>query len=234
MHYPVTVLHPDITERPISPRIAYLPQLLIITIAKAADIASRDRKEHELADVDALMAAGWPKKVGIEARGILAVSNYFGAHDFADSKPASFESIQKREYHHIFPDALLSEAGIESFYALNCALITWKTNRIIGRKDPLDYLKERVQWADEVAVSNRLKTHLVSFDLLSKAHYQGLDGEALKSKLEADFNQFMRDRAQLVHQAVIRLSSGEQPSLDSIWAASSSKAQEEVQQENMN
>ena len=53
----------------------------------------------------------WPlagqKKVGIEARAILAVSNYLGAHDFADSKPASFESIQKREYHHIFPDALL-------------------------------------------------------------------------------------------------------------------------------
>lgn len=179
-----------------------------------------NRKEHELADVDALIAAGWPKKAGIEARGILAVSNYFGAHDFADGKPASFESIQKREYHHIFPDALLSEAGIVSFYALNCALITWKTNRIIGRKDPLDYLKERVQWADELAVSNRLKTHLVSYDLLSKAHYQGLEGEALKTRLEADFNQFMRDRAKLVHHAVVRLAKGEQPSLDSIWAAS--------------
>ncbi|MAT50030.1 MAG: hypothetical protein CMK32_02465 [Porticoccaceae bacterium] len=180
-----------------------------------------NRKEHELADVDALMVAGWPKKVGIEARAILAVSNFFGAHDFADSKPASFESIQKREYHHIFPDALLSEAGIDSYYALNCALITWKTNRIIGRKDPLDYLKERVQWADELAVSNRLKTHLVSFDLLSKAHYQGLEGEALKAKLDSDFRQFMRDRAQLVHKAVVRLAAGEQPSLDSIWAAPS-------------
>ena len=88
-----------------------------------------NRSEHELADVDKLTAAGWPKNVGIEARGILAVSNYFGAHDFADNKPASYESIQKREYHHIFPDALLSEAGIESYYALNCALITRKTNR---------------------------------------------------------------------------------------------------------
>ena len=58
--------------------------------------------------------------------------------------------------------------------------------------------------------------------------------EPVWMQLEADFNQFMRDRAQLVHQAVIRLSSGEQPSLDSIWAASSSKAQEEVQQENKN
>ena len=179
-----------------------------------------NRKEHELADVDALMAAGWPKKAGIEARGILAVSNYFGAQDFADSKLASFESIQKREYHHIFPDALLSEAGIPSYYALNCALITWKTNRIIGRKDPLDYLEERVQWADELTVSNRLKTHLVSFGLLSKAHYQELEGDVLKVKLEADFNQFMRGRAQLVHHAVVRLAVGEQPSLDSIWAAS--------------
>lgn len=193
-----------------------------------------NRKEHELADVDALMAAGWPKKMGIEARGILAVSNYFGAHDFADSKPASFESIQKREYHHIFPDALLSEAGIDSYYALNCALITWKTNRIIGRKDPLDYLKERVQWADELAVSNRLKTHLVSFDLLSKAHYQGLDGEALKTQLEADFREFMRDRAKLVHKAVVRLAAGEQPSLDSIWAASSGEPELEAQQEASN
>ncbi|MEM6483405.1 MAG: DUF262 domain-containing protein [Pseudomonadota bacterium] len=190
-----------------------------------------NRKEHELADVDALMAAGWPKKMGIEARGILAVSNYFGAHDFADSKPASYESIQKREYHHIFPDALLSEADIDSYYALNCALITWKTNRIIGRKDPLDYLKERVQWADELAVSNRLKTHLVSFDLLSKAHYQGLDGEALKTQLEADFREFMRDRAKLVHKAVVRLADGEQPSLDSIWAASSGEPAVEAQKE---
>ena len=186
-----------------------------------------NRREHELADVDALMAAGWPKNVGIEARGILAVSNYFGAHDFADSKPALYESIQKREYHHIFPDALLFEAGIKSDYALNCALITWKTNRIIGRKDPLDYLKERVQWADEVAVSNRLKTHLVSYELLGKAHYQDLDGDALKSKLEVDFNQFMRDRARLVHQAVILLATGEQPSLDSVWAVCHNEAQQE-------
>ena len=193
-----------------------------------------NREEHELADVDALMAAGWPKKMGIEERGILAVSNYFGAHDFADSKPASYESIQKREYHHIFPDALLSEVGIDSYYALNCALITWKTNRIIGRKGPLDYLKERVQWADELAVSNRLKTHLVSFDLLSKAQYQGLDGEVLKTKLEADFRQFMHDRAQLIHKAVVRLAAGEQPSLDSIWAASSGEPAVETQQEASN
>lgn len=194
------------------------------TEQELSEIPVFNRKEHELADVDALMAAGWPKNVGIEARGILAVSHYFGAHDFADCKPASFESIQKREYHHIFPDALLSEAGLHSYFALNCALITWKTNRIIGRKDPLDYLKERVQWADEAEVSNRLKTHLVSYKVLSKAHYQALEGDALKAKLETDFNSFMRDRAKLVHRAVCQLACGQQPSLDSIWVASQAES----------
>jgi hypothetical protein len=42
----------------------------------------------------------------------------------------------------VFPDALLQEAGSPSFVALNCALMTWRTNRIIGRKDPLEYLKK--------------------------------------------------------------------------------------------
>ena len=186
-----------------------------------SEIPVLNRKEHELADEDELMVSGWPKKVGILARGIMAVSNYFGAQDFADGQQVSFESIRTREYHHIYPSTLLSEARLHSDYALNCSLITWKTNRIIGRKDPLDYLKERVQWADEVAVSNRLKTHLVPYELLSKAHYQGLEGEELRSKLESDFNEFMRGRAQLIHRAVIQLAEGKQPSLDSIWLDSS-------------
>lgn len=199
-----------------------------------AEIPVFNRKEHELADVDELMAAGWPKKRDIEARGILAVSHFFGAQDFADGKSASYDSIQNREYHHIFPNALLSEEGIEGSYALNCALITWKTNRVIARKDPLDYLKERVQWADESAVANRLKTHLISYLLLNHAHYQVLQGDALKVKLEADFNSFMRHRAKLVHKAVEYLAAGEQPSLDSIWAASDSDQAEEEWVENEN
>ena len=84
-----------------------------------------NRQEHELVGIDALITVGWPKKMGIQARGVLAVSNYFGARDFADDQPASYESIQTREYHHIFPEALLSDVGLESHYALNCALITW-------------------------------------------------------------------------------------------------------------
>ena len=158
----------------------------------------------------ALLSAGWPKQVGISARGILAVTTYLGALDFADNKPASYESNQKREYHHIFPDALLKDAGIDSYRALNCALITWKTNRIIGRKDPLEYLRDRVVWAGEESVRERMKSHLLDFDALSKATYQGLDGDQLATRVKPDFEAFLRTRANVVHTAVAALAQGKQ------------------------
>ncbi|MFX1695865.1 DUF262 domain-containing protein [Paraburkholderia sp. A1RO-5] len=182
-----------------------------------ATVPALNRSEFPLADVDSLMAAGWPKAAGIEARAILAVTTYLGAIDFADHKTATYDSIQKREYHHVFPDALLSEAEIPSYLALNCALITWKTNRMIGRKDPLDYLQERVQWADAGVVRERLKSHLISFDLLSKAHYADMEGASFKQKLALDFSEFLRDRAKLVVAAMVSLTEGNNPTLETLW-----------------
>jgi hypothetical protein len=175
------------------------------------------------------MTAGWPKAAGIEARAILAVSTYFGAIDFADGRTATFDSIQKREYHHVFPDALLKEAGIESYLALNCALITWKTNRIIGRKDPLDYLQERVEWADESVVGERLKSHLIAFELLSKGGYAGLEGTVLAHRLGGDFNAFLRDRAKLVETAMSTLADGGSLTLDGLWARHIARKAQEAQ-----
>ena len=177
-----------------------------------------NRTEFPLADVDSLLGTGWPKQVGITSRGILAVTTYLGALDFADNKPASYESNQRREYHHIFPDALLKAAGINSYLALNCALITWKTNRVIGRKDPLDYLKDRVDWAGEESVRERMKSHLIDFDLLTKATYQGLEGEQLTAKLKPGFEAFLLARVNLVHAAVTALVQGKQIGVGSIHA----------------
>jgi hypothetical protein len=179
-----------------------------------------NRNEYPLADIDSLLGAGWPKQMGIEARGILAVTTYLGAVDFADNKPASYESNQKREYHHIFPDALLTEAGINSYLALNCALITWKTNRIIGRKDPIEYLQDRVEWAGEDTVRERMKSHLVDFDLLAKASYEGLTGEQLTARLAPDFQAFLNARAKLVHRALLSLAEGKQISAEFLGATS--------------
>nr|WP_269747355.1 DUF262 domain-containing protein [Variovorax sp. WDL1] len=194
-----------------------------------ASVPVLDRSQFPLADVDSLLAVGWPKAAGIEARAVLAVTTYLGAIDFADGKAASYASVRKREYHHVFPDALLKEAEIESYRALNCALITWKTNRIIGRKDPLDYLEERVEWADKNVVRDRLKSHLISFDLLSNGHYAALEGEALKKKLSDDFYKFLRDRAQLVVLAMDVLTEGNSPTLDALWTAHLAGKTQDVQ-----
>jgi hypothetical protein len=185
-----------------------------------ATVPVLNRKEFAIADVDSLLGAGWPKQVGIGARGILAVTTHLGALDFADNKPASFESDQKREYHHIFPDALLTDAKIDSYLALNCAFITWKTNRIIGRKDPLEYLQDRVEWAGEESVRERMKSHLIDFDLLAKASYKGLAGEELAAKLKPDFEAFLRARAKLVHTAVTALAQGKTITVGSLQAMS--------------
>lgn len=199
------------------------------TDAELVTVPALNRSEFPLADVDSLMAAGWPKAAGIEARAILAVTTYLGAIDFADHKKATYDSIQKREYHHVFPDALLSEAGIHSYLALNCALITWKTNRMIGRKDPLEYLQERVEWVDADVVRERLKSHLISFDLLSKAHYAGMEEAAFKQKLKDDFNLFLRDRANLVVAAMGDLATGNIPTLDALWTAHLNKNTEDAE-----
>lgn len=188
------------------------------TDEELASVPVLNRSEYPLANVDSLMAAGWPKAAGIKARAILAVTTHLGAIDFADHRTATYDSIQKREYHHVFPDALLSEAGIRSDLALNCALITWKTNRIIGRQDPVEYLQQRVQWADEQVVRERLKSHLISFDFLSKSHYSQSQGAALKQKLTEDFNNFLRDRAERIVAAVASLAAGDSPSLESLWS----------------
>jgi hypothetical protein len=187
---------------------------------ESATVPVLNRKEFALADVDSLLGAGWPKQVGIEARAILAVTTYLGALDFADNKPASFENNQNREYHHIFPDALLAEAGIDSYLALNCAFITWKTNRVIGRKDPLEYLKDRVEWAGEESARERMKSHLIDFDILAKANYRGLVGDQLAAKLKPDFEAFLRARAMLVHNAMTELAQGKPITVGSLQVMS--------------
>lgn len=187
---------------------------------KDEDLASvpvLDRAQHPLATLEELMSAGWPKGTGIEARAIMAVTTHLGAVDFADHKMASYESLQKREYHHVFPDALLAEAKIPSYLALNCALITWKTNRSIGRKDPLDYLKDRVDWAGAETVRKRLKTHLIDYEILAKAHYGVATDEEFEKRLNSDFSAFLHNRARLVEAAMQQLAEGESTDVTSLW-----------------
>ena len=189
--------------------------------ADYAAVPALRRVDYPLPSAEQLARVGWPKGADRLARAILAVNLHFGALDFADGHTVSYDSLRLREYHHVFPDALLQEGGISNSYlALNCALVTWKTNRNIGRKDPLAYLRDRVEWSDEATVRHRLRTHLLDYDSLSRATYEvngkPLQGVVLADRLRQDFEQFLAHRAALVAVAATSLSEGRHVMLEQL------------------
>jgi hypothetical protein len=167
-------------------------------------------KEHALVETEELLTAEWPKRATIRGRAILAVACRRGALDFSTGERLDANSIDQRHYHHIYPDALLKEAEINSFLALNCSLISDKTNISIGRKDPLDYMRDRYKWTSEEIVSERLQSHLIPIRELANGGYEGLSEEQKIEKLKKDFDAFIRSRAELVMEAVKLLVEGHQ------------------------
>ncbi len=147
-----------------------------------------DTGQHPLPEERELMLAGWPTKKERLARAILALALREGGHDLADGSTVSRSNLKKREYHHLFPDAYLTKLGRESneiYRSLNCALITWKTNRNISDKEPERYIAERLEGTgvDESEVRQRIATHLVPYDEM----------------IEGDYDAFLRKRAEIVY-----------------------------------
>lgn len=173
--------------------------------------------EHSLAESEELMTAEWPKRATIRGRGVLAVACRLGGLDFSTGERLDAANIGGRHYHHIFPDALLKEADVNSFLALNCALITDTTNISIGRKDPLEYLKDRYKWTSKAIVRERLQSHLIPIEELANGGYEGLSKGKKLEKLKQDFDTFIRQRAELVTKAVKCLAEGRQLSATEIY-----------------
>jgi hypothetical protein len=173
---------------------------------------------HNLVEVEEILTTEWPKRTTIRGRGVLAVLCRLGALDFATGERLDAKNITHRHYHHVYPDALLKEAGIPSFLALNCALITDKTNLTIGRKDPLQYLKDRYKWTSETIVQERLQAHLIPIPELANGGYEGLSDDAKIAKLKQDFEAFLHKRATLVMGAVKKLVNGQQLSASELYS----------------
>jgi len=162
-----------------------------------------DEKQFPLPQASELIAAGWPKKTDRLARAILALALRHGGLDLADGGSATRASLAKREYHHLFPDGHLRGQRVpedEIFRSLNCALVTWRTNRAISAKEPEKYLAERTEGTDlrEDEVRRRLSSHLIPFDEM----------------VAGDYKAFLAKRADIVHSAMLDLC-GSRPSRDS-------------------
>ena len=156
-----------------------------------------NEKAHPLPTKEELKQAGWPKKRDRLARAVLLTSLIGGAHDIADGSPVSREHLRQREYHHLFPVAYLREQSFgdhEINRALNCVLISWRTNRTVSAKEPVAYLRERTEASllGEEEIRRRLKSHAVDFDDLVRGDYEA----------------FLENRAQRIEHAMRELCAG--------------------------
>ncbi|WP_159803045.1 DUF262 domain-containing protein [Arthrobacter zhaoguopingii] len=160
---------------------------------------------------DDLIGAAWPRGREVLARGLLAVALREGARDVADDQTVTASNLSKREYHHLFPDSLLLKIGKveqqKSMRALNCALISWSTNRNISNKSPLQYLQDRIDRSDigENVVRARLTSHLIPYAELAEA---GPYLESDSERLVRDYDNFLAARARMVLPVVRSLCEG--------------------------
>lgn len=184
----------------------------------AGDVPLFDDEQYPVPGAETLLSARWPKSRDSLARAILNVSIAAGAHDIADDAAANRDQLLKREYHHLFPASLLEKADVPArdiYRALNCALITWKTNRTIGAQEPLRYLRERVKRADlgEDEIKRRLATHYVPFGELAVGGYAEIpDLDIRSSRIRSDYQTFLEKRADLMTAPIRALCDGRRPS----------------------
>ncbi len=173
--------------------------------------------EYSIVEAEELITVEWPKRTTIRGRAVLAVASRLGAFDFSTGERLDLNNISQRQYHHVFPDALLKEAGINSFLALNCALISDKTNITIGRKDPLRYLKDRYDWTTEAIVQERLQSHLIPILELANGGYADMSDKEKAEKMKTDFNLFLKKRAELIIKALKLFVDGRQLSAKDLY-----------------
>ena len=149
--------------------------------------------EHPLPEESEFIEAGWPRKKDRLARAILSTSLKKGGLDLADGSAATQENLSRREYHHLFPVAHLrhqcpSLPDSRIYSALNCALVTWRTNRAISDKEPERYLTDRRAKFDpgDEEIRQRLESHLIPYDEMISGNYEV----------------FLQKRAEMIHAAM--------------------------------
>jgi hypothetical protein len=180
--------------------------------ADPTEVPILDAETYPLPTLEELMRASWPRARDTLARGILAVAIRAGARDIADDSPATRTHLKSREYHHLFPVSLFGGVDLKAEdlcdRALNCALLTWNTNRHISAKEPIQYLRERVERSSlgEGQIRERLGTHLIPYDELNVGGFAALpDSQQREAALREKYEVFLMRRAELVLEQMEQL-----------------------------
>ena len=182
------------------------------------DVPVLNREIHAISDIDFLAKTGWPKGENIRARAIMCVASKLGAYDFSDGQKLSLDNLKNRDYHHIFPKAILREVDVNPDLALNCSIITSSTNKSLGAKAPMEYIKEKFSVFDESTIKQRLYSHLIPVSRLTEIKsLEDNEPHLLKRQYEA----FIRERASLIKDAAEQLCKGRQITPESILSKSS-------------
>lgn len=158
-----------------------------------------DEAAYPLPAVEEMLLAGWPGRRDRLPRALLATGLRRGGLDFADGAPITPDNFRSRELHHLYPVGVLSgdRADEKVNRALNCALITWTTNRKVGAQKPSTYIQGRAEAANLgiETVRHRLESHLIPYDAL----------------VADDYEQFLAARAERMHADMLKLCAGASP-----------------------
>ena len=158
---------------------------VIFSNARENEVPCFSEAEYPLPNKELLLQSRWPKYRDRLGRAILLLSLRGGSEDIADGSKISRQNITKREYHHVYPVAWINDncPDQEAYRALNCVLITWRTNRTISAKEPVKYLLERSEASvlGKREIRRRLKTHFIDYKLLENNDYKDfLEKRAIK------------------------------------------------------
>jgi hypothetical protein len=171
----------------------------MITGADTGPCELFDETYYPLPEKGEMLLAGWPGRKDRLPRAILATGLRRGGLDFADGASITPLNFHSREYHHLYPVGVLSGDRKDDRVnrALNCALITWTTNRRVGAQTPSEYISKRAQAASlgEEVVRQRLESHLIPFDAL----------------IADDYDSFLEARAVRIHADMVKLCQGASP-----------------------
>ena len=163
---------------------------------------------NRLPDIELLKASPWPTSNSSLSKSILALSLRRGALDIGSGERIQQNRLDERQHHHIFPEDYLIKNAPEGnpHLALNCMLITGRTNKEASNKPPLEYLKSLVTKHAGSSINLkelkwRVESHLVPFESLE-----------IKNKSVMDsYMKFLDDRSRLIERDIDKLANGDEP-----------------------